>query len=78
MFDMYSLQLANLRNELFVAEAVKSYQSAQTIGRPLRMPLGRRVEEALGNILIETGTRLKEQACSRTETAPSPTFLITL
>lgn len=78
MFDLYSYQTANLRNELFRAEAAKMHRLMQVPGRLLCMPLGRRIKETVGNLLIQTGMRLKEQAYSQAEAAASPTFMITL
>ena len=76
MFDLYNLDSAKIHTEQIETIARRAWVLSRCM--PLRLSGGRRAMEVLGNKLIETGTRLKEQAHARPEAAPSPTFLITL
>lgn len=76
MFDLYNLDSAKIHTEQIQTIARRAWVLSRCM--PPRLSGGRRAMEVLGNKLIETGTRLKEQAYAQPEAAPSPTFLITL
>ena len=76
MFDLYNLDSARIHTEQIEMFARRAWILSHCM--PKQLTGGRRALEALGDMLIETGTRLKVQAHAQPETVPSPMFLITL
>lgn len=76
MFDLDALDMGKIHTEQLEANARRAAILSRSFPAPYK-PIWR-ISEVLGNLLIETGLRLKDQARIHTETASSPTWLITL
>ena len=78
MFDLYAIESSQIHVEMINRMAMESAMLARCLPRAPRVALRQRLLDGLGSLLIEAGIRLKAKAIAKTETASSPTWMITL